>query len=116
VIYGDGSKVRDYVYIDDVVDANVAALDKGHKEVFNIASGVPTTDDQVFAIVRERLGRPTLCPRYLPRRPGEIEQIYLDISKAKRLLAWEPKVPFDLAASRTVAFFQHVPQTLSQAV
>jgi UDP-glucose 4-epimerase len=116
VIYGDGNKVRDYVYIDDVVDANVAALDKGIGEVFNIASGVPTTDDQVFSLVSDLLGKPNSRPRYVARRPGEIERIYLDISKAKRLLGWEPKVSLADAARHTVAFFQQTPQTLSQAV
>jgi len=116
IIYGDGGKVRDYIYIDDVVDANVAALNKGNNEIFNIASGVPTTDDQVFFIVRSLLGKPDLRARYVARRPGEIERIYLDISKAKRLLEWEPKIPLEIAASHTVAFFQQTQQSLSQAV
>ena len=116
VIYGDGNKVRDYVYIDDVVDANVAALDKGSKEIFNIASGVPTTDNAVFFAVREHLGKTTVGPRYVPRRPGEIERIYLDITKAKQGLDWEPKVPFPVAAARTVEFFQSAAQILSHAV
>ena len=116
VIYGDGTKLRDYVYIDDVVAANIAALENGHNEVFNIASGVPTSDDQVFSMVRSLLGMTEVRPRYVPRRPGEIERIYLDIGKAKRLLGWEPKVPLEVAARQTVAFFQQSQQTLFHAV
>jgi len=116
VIYGDGTKLRDYVYIDDVVAANIAALEDGGNEVFNIGSGVPTSDDQVFCLVRGLLGLTGLSPRYVPRRPGEIERIYLDISKARRLLGWEPKVPLEAAARQTVAFFQQSQPTLFHAV
>lgn len=116
VIYGDGSKLRDYVYIDDVVAANIAALEVGYSEVFNIASGVPTSDGQVFCLVRDLLRLTEVKPRHLPRRPGEIERIYLDISKAKRLLGWEPKVPLEVAARHTVSFFQQSPHALSQVI
>jgi UDP-glucose 4-epimerase len=56
VIYGDGSKVRDYIYVSDVVAANVAALTRGTNEIFNISTGVATTDLEVFQIVRDLLG------------------------------------------------------------
>ena len=116
VIYGDGTKLRDYVYIDDVVAANIAALEDGYNEVFNIGSGVPTSDDQVFCLVRDLLGLTGVSPRHAPRRPGEIERIYLDIGKAKRLLGWEPRVPLEVAARSTVAFFQQSQHSLSHAV
>ena len=106
VIYGDGSKTRDYVYIDDVVAANVAALDKGRGEMFNIASGQPTTDLEVFTLVCTLLGRAELRPRHVSVRPGEIQDIYLDIGKAARLLDWSPKVTLAEGASRTISFFQ----------
>jgi UDP-glucose 4-epimerase len=114
-IYGDGSKVRDYIYIEDVVAANVAALERGSNDIFNIASGIPTSDDEVFFTLRGMLDRPSLHARYVPRRPGEVERIYLDISKAKHLLEWRPRIPFAEAARQTVSFFQQS-QELSQAV
>jgi UDP-glucose 4-epimerase len=116
IIYGDGSKVRDYIYIDDVVEANVAALERGSNDIFNIASGIPTSDDEVFSVIRDLLERPYLRARYEPRRPGEVERIYLDISKARLLLEWRPQVPFDEAARRTVAFFQQAGQALSPSI
>jgi UDP-glucose 4-epimerase len=106
VIYGDGRKTRDYVYIDDVAAANVAALDKGTGQMFNVASGHPTTDLEVFSLVSQRLGRPELRARHVSIRPGEIQDIYLDIGKALRLLGWEPRVSLAEGASRTVAYFQ----------
>jgi UDP-glucose 4-epimerase len=105
VIYGDGTKIRDYVYISDVVAANVAALERGTNEIFNISSGVQTTDQEVFDLVRDLLGK-SLQPKYVPRRPGEIDRICLDVSKAERLLGWSPQVSLAEGARRTIASFQ----------
>lgn len=108
VIYGDGGKVRDYVYVDDAAWANVLALERGSGEIFNIANGVPTTDYDVFRIVREGLGCLGVEPDYVPKRPGEIDRIYLDISKARKLLGWVPTVSLSDGARRTVDFFRRV--------
>lgn len=108
VIYGDGSKVRDYVYVSDVARANVLALEKGDGQICNIANGAPTRDDEVFRAVRDNLGLSELNPKYVDRRPGEVERIYLDISKAGRLLGWEPKVSLQEGAQRTVGYFKDV--------
>jgi len=105
VIFGDGSKVRDYVCVSDVATANLAALERGTGEIFNIASGVPTTDLEVFQLVSGLLGK-RLEPRYVPTRPGEIDRIVLDISKAARLLGWTPRVSMEEGARLTVGHFQ----------
>jgi len=106
VIYGDGQKVRDYVFVSDVVRANVAALANGTNEIFNIGSGVATKDLEIFEQVRNLLGKAEVQPQYVPRRPGEIDRISLDISKAARLLDWAPQVPLAEGAQRTVRYFQ----------
>lgn len=108
VIYGDGRKVRDYVYIADVARANLAALQKGSGEIFNIASGIPTTDQEVFSLTSNLLGHPDLKPRYTAKRPGEIDAICLNVSKAERLLGWRAEVSIGDGASETVAFFKQV--------
>jgi UDP-glucose 4-epimerase len=105
VIYGDGTKVRDYVYISDVVTANVAALDRGTNEIFNISTSVETTDLEVFQLVGDLLGK-SVEPKYVPRRPGEIDKICLDISKAARLLGWVPQVALADGARRTIRHFR----------
>src|SRR5216684_2618438 len=105
IIYGDGTKIRDYVYITDVVAANVAALERGTGEIFNISSGVQTTDQEVFDLVRDLLGK-SIHPKYVPVRPGEIDRICLDISKAERLLGWKPQVSLTEGARRTIAYFK----------
>jgi UDP-glucose 4-epimerase len=108
VIYGDGGKLRDYVYIEDVARANVLALDRGTGEIFNIANGVPTKDYEVFQMVRDSLGSLDLQPEYVPKRPGEIDRIYLDISKAQRVLGWKPSVSLEEGSRRTVQYFREV--------
>lgn len=105
VIYGDGNKVRDYVYISDVVAANVSALERGSNEIFNISSGVETTDVEVFHRVRALLGK-QVEPKYVPVRPGEIGRICLDITKARALLQWEPQVSLEEGAKMTVEHFR----------
>ena len=108
VIYGDGKKVRDYIFIDDVAAANLLAVDAGTGEIFNIASGVDTTDQQVFDIVRELAGKPDAVPRYIARRPGEIEKIRLDVSKAKNILGWQSRVSLLDGAAKTWEYFRAV--------
>jgi UDP-glucose 4-epimerase len=105
VIYGDGTKIRDYVYISDVVAANLAALDRGSNEIFNISSGVQTTDQEVLDLVSDLLAKP-VQPKYVPRRPGEVDRICSDISKAERLLGWKPQVSLAEGARRTVDYFK----------
>ena len=107
VIYGDGTKIRDYVFIDDVARANVLAIERGAGEIFNIAGGVETTDRQVFDSVRELAGTADVKPRYVPRRPGEIDKIRLDISKARALLGWRPQVNLAEGAAKTAEHFKN---------
>jgi len=93
MIYGDGSKTRDYVYVSDVVSANIHSLMKGDNEIINIGTGIQTTDKEVFDTIAELLG----CERepvYAPFREGEVMHIALDASFAKEILGWEPKVSF----------------------
>ncbi len=115
VIYGDGNKIRDYIYIADVVAANVRALSWGTNQIFNIASGMPTRDIDVFHVVRELLGMPEVRCRYTAVRPGEIDKIVLDVSKANQLLGWEPRITLQAGAKPTVAFFQRAAKKTASA-
>lgn len=115
-IYGDGTKARDYVYVEDVVRANVLALERGTGEAFNIASGAPTTDYEVFQRVRDSMGIHNLEPEYAPRRPGEMERIYLDIAKAQQLLGWSPHFSLEEGVRRTVQYYRQVSEHAKQVV
>jgi UDP-glucose 4-epimerase len=105
-IYGDGSKTRDYVEVSDVVRANVNALRLGEGGIFNVSSGIRTTDYGIFTAVREALDIPSFEPRYAPKRPGEVDHIGLDVSKARARLAWQPQVELREGVKRTAEWFK----------
>lgn len=101
-IFGDGSKTRDYIFIDDVVDANLLALETGSRGVFNLGRGVEVSDYEVFDAIRAAIG----CahePNFAARRLGEVEHICLDTSAATRTLGWKPRVGLFDGIARTIA-------------
>jgi len=96
-IWGDGSKTRDYVFIKDVVNANLLALDVSESHlnpVFNIGTGVETTLNAVYKKIADLLSKKAQ-PIYHPDRPGEQIRYCLDNSKAKKELNWESEVKLD---------------------
>lgn len=105
-IYGDGKKTRDYVEVSDVARANLQALELGEGEILNISSGVRTTDYDIFTLVREALGIARFEPRFAPKRPGEVDHIGMDVSKARAKLAWQPQVELRQGIQRTAAWFK----------
>jgi UDP-glucose 4-epimerase len=104
-IYGDGSKTRDYVYIDDIVEANLRALDSSTCGAFNLGWGKEITDFEVFQAVSNTLGS-TLEPHYEQKRPGEIDHICLDATRARDTLNWSPRVEFDEGVRRVVEYWK----------
>ncbi|MFY9457534.1 MAG: SDR family oxidoreductase [Candidatus Spechtbacterales bacterium] len=86
-IIGDGKQTRDFTNVDDVVRANILAsqVDKGGGEVINIGAG----DNHSVQEIADLIGGGHV---YIPERPGEVRDTLADISKAKRILGWEPKV------------------------
>jgi UDP-glucose 4-epimerase len=94
-IWGDGSVVRDYIYIQDVIDALVVAADETRTEhVFNIGSGRGHSLNELLGAIEKVTGL-TAGRRYLPSRTFDVPTNVLSIDKAKRLLNWEPKVSFE---------------------
>ncbi len=89
-IFGDGTKTRDYVHIEDVVAANMLALLGGNNETINIGTGRETTDQKVFTLVARAM-KYTGKPLYAPFREGENRRIALDATRAKKILGWEPR-------------------------
>ncbi|HLG30633.1 MAG TPA: NAD-dependent epimerase/dehydratase family protein, partial [Candidatus Brocadiales bacterium] len=94
-IFGDGSKTRDYVFVDDVVDANIVVMNnRGDNEAFNLGWGREVSDQKVFETIRAAL-KVDIEPIYDKKRPGEVDRICLDNAKIKRWLDWQPKFPFE---------------------
>ncbi|MDA4122810.1 MAG: SDR family oxidoreductase [Thaumarchaeota archaeon] len=93
VIFGDGEQVRDFTYVQDVVEANVLALrrDVNPGEVFNIASGGTTSIKQLAELLAKLVGKPHIAPEFVEERPGDIRASHADISKAGDALGYRPR-------------------------
>jgi UDP-glucose 4-epimerase len=100
-IYGDGEQLRDYVYVGDIVAANVAALTRGSGEIVNIGSGTGVSVNQIVTVLARLLDFRE-SPKYAPARAGEIYKIYLDPTHAKEILGWKAQVPFEEGLRRTI--------------
>lgn len=94
IIYGDGNQTRDFIHVDDIcqaIDLSLAASDAIGGEVFQIATGVGTSINDLANMIKEMAGG-DIQILHQPKRKGEIERNYSDITKAKRVLGFEPKV------------------------
>ena len=101
-IFGDGLQTRDYVYVSDVVEANLAAVGTDATGAFNIGTGVQTSVlDLVSALGRHADG--PFEPEMAPERQGEVRHIVLDTSRARDELGWEARVALDEGLERTLA-------------
>jgi UDP-glucose 4-epimerase len=105
-IYGDGSKTRDYVYVEDIVAGNLLGQERGEGDVFNLGRGVEISDFAIFDAVRRGLGLNGAEPRYDRVRPGEINHICLDAAKIRDRLGWTPSVSLDEGIARTVDWYR----------
>lgn len=96
VIFGDGKHTRDFTYVTNVVDANIKALSahSGFGEVFNIACGEQISLNDLIGKINKVLDK-KIKPLYMPAREGDIKHSFADISKAKKVLGYEPVRRFD---------------------
>jgi UDP-glucose 4-epimerase len=104
-IYGDGEQTRDFVYVDDAVEAFVRAIDKGGGLVCNIGTGVETSVQQLFDIMSRLTGFREPA-RYAPPRTGELRRISLDPGRAAIHLGWKPWTMVDEGLARTLDWFK----------
>jgi UDP-glucuronate 4-epimerase len=93
--YGDGSTARDYTYVEDIVRGILAAArytEKSSFEIFNLGGSATTTLNELIALTEEAVGRKAQI-RQLPDQPGDVPRTFADVSKARRLLGYEPRTP-----------------------
>lgn len=100
-IFGTGEQVRDYLYVGDVVAANALALTCGSGEMVNLGTGVGTSVNDIFRELKAILGFAEE-PIYEAPRPGEVQRIYLDATRAKQVLGWAPSTSFVAGLKLTV--------------
>jgi nucleoside-diphosphate-sugar epimerase len=115
-IYGDGEQTRDFTYVANVVDGVLRACEApaASGEIINVAVGGRISLNQLFAAMRELIGA-SVEPTYSDPRPGDVRDSQADITKAKRLLGYEPTVPFEEGLRRTVEWYRTAGATTTSA-
>ncbi|MBN2135539.1 MAG: NAD-dependent epimerase/dehydratase family protein, partial [Acidobacteria bacterium] len=107
-IFGDGGKTRDYVYVADVVKGNLAVLENGSGEIFNLGHGISISDQDVFDTLQKTI-KTDLKPIYADKRTGEVEHISLNPNKIKNRLGWKPDVDFKTGCEKSVEYYRDKP-------
>jgi UDP-glucose 4-epimerase len=104
-IYGDGEQTRDYVYVGDVVRANLAAVKSSVSGAFNIGTGVETSVNTLFRTLAEAAGS-RRDPTYGAARPGEQLRSVISPARAAKELPWQPQVSLADGLAQTYGFFR----------
>ncbi len=104
-IDGDGEQQKDYLYVADIARANVLALEKASGVAMNIGTAQGTSVNEIFRALQAATGS-TVPPEFGPPRPGDVRNIWLDSSRARELLGWEPQVALEDGIRATVDWFQ----------
>jgi UDP-glucuronate 4-epimerase len=104
--YGDGSSRRDYTYVDDIVDGVVRSIDRcAGYEIYNLGESATTSLQELVGIIGEACGVTPILDRQ-PMQPGDVLITYADISKAKRMLGYDPKTPVREGIERFVRWYR----------
>ncbi len=112
VIYGDGEQTRDYVYVADIAEANLRALEPHARGIYNCCSGVETSVNALLRLLQELIGC-ELSPRFAPLRPGEVRRSVCSYARIARELGWHPRTPLPEGLWRTVRAFRECLQCSS---
>jgi UDP-glucose 4-epimerase len=105
IIFGDGEQTRDYVYVGDVVRANVAALTAAVTGPINIGTGIETSVNQLYQTLAG-VAKSGQSAAYAPGRPGEQSRSAIAAGRAELELGWKPHVALEEGLRRTYEFFQ----------
>ena len=105
-VLGSGEQERDFVYIDDAVDAHMLAMDGGTVGAYNVGTGESVSINACLQLMKETL-KYRWDPIHAPARPGDLHRIVLDTTKAAEQLGWRPKVGLEEGVRRTIAESGH---------
>lgn len=104
IIYGDGEQTRDFIYVQDIVEANVAALSRGSRSIYNISCNQQTTVNELLLSMCRILNQP-YAPEYKPAREGDIVNSCLDNTTAIKELNWLPKYSLQDGLRETCEYY-----------
>lgn len=108
-IWGNGDIVRDYLYIEDLADFCVKATEMGVEGVFNVGCGEGYSLNQIIQIISEVTGQ-KISATYQPARTLDVPRIYLDISRAQRVVNWQPTILLPQGIERTWSWLKSLEQ------
>jgi UDP-glucuronate 4-epimerase len=105
-VYGDGSMMRDFTYIDDIIDGTIAALEKcSGFNIYNLGESRPVSVNDLVAQLEKALGRKAV-KEYQPVPPGDVERTYADVTKAMRELGYSPSTTIEEGLKKFVAWLR----------
>lgn len=105
IINGNGRQTRDFVFVDDVAQANLAVMGQDSQGVYNVGTGVETSVNELFRVLASLTGSP--CKEvHGPAKLGEQMRSVIDSSKLKQELGWEPEINLTEGLEKTVAYFR----------
>jgi UDP-glucose 4-epimerase len=104
VIYGDGKQTRDFVYVGDIVSANIQALNNGDNQLVNISCNTKDSINDLYQIINNIL-RSDMDPIYEVERDGDIRHSIMDNVKAKEIINWEPKHDLQSGLIKTIEYY-----------
>ncbi|MBI5224145.1 NAD-dependent epimerase/dehydratase family protein [Candidatus Micrarchaeota archaeon] len=108
LIFGDGSQSRDFVYVDDVVEANMLALKHGRSDTFNVGCGKMANLNEVISILNKKLGT-NIKPNYQPNKiKNYVQETLADTSKSSSILGFTAKVSLEDGIDRLVKYYKDV--------
>lgn len=104
-VYGDGSAIRDFTYIGDIIEGVMYSIYKPFKyEIINIGGSKTIDVSGLISIIEDKLGKEAKI-KYLDASPGDVPLTHADVSKARRLIGYEPKVDIEEGVERYVKWF-----------
>jgi nucleoside-diphosphate-sugar epimerase len=105
ILYGDGSQSRDFTYVDDIANGTILATKELGYEIINLGGGKnPISLKRVIETIEAHLGKKAVI-NYRPFHKADLKETWADITKAKNLLGWEPKVSFEEGIKKTVDWY-----------
>ena len=110
--YGDGSTERDYTYIDDIINGVLKAIDwvqagQGLYEIFNLGESHTISLKQMVEILEKVIGKKALL-KILPLQPGDVQRTFADITKARKILGYNPTTDFEEGVKKFVQWYKEV--------
>jgi UDP-glucuronate 4-epimerase len=106
-VFGDGTARRDFTYIDDIIHGVMSSIayESTPYEIFNLGESQTTTVSQLIELIEQALGKSAIIDRH-PPQPGDVSVTYADISKAKRMLGYQPSTKIESGIPKFVAWYR----------